>query len=484
MRVRQECDAFGPVEIPADRYYGAQTQRALEVFGGPGQEVFPPALVRAAGLQKLAAARANFALGTLSPELIGAIEQAAREVWDGRFDDHFPLPVWQTGSGTQTNMNANEVIANRANELLGQPLGTRSPVHPNDHVNRSQSSNDSFPTMMHIAVLQTIRDGLTPALTRLRNDLSAKAHEFSPVVKIGRTHMMDAVPMTVGQGFDAFARHIAATLERLDAAIPRLGVVPQGGTAIGTGLNAPEGFDRLFCEELSRLSGQDFTPAPSKFEGMAAHDELVALSGVLNVLAVSLIKIANDLRLLGSGPRCGLGELVLPPDGLTSSIMPGKTNPTVAEAVLQAAFQAIGNHATITAAGASGSFELNVAKPVIVYNLLQSIRLLGDMAERLAARVIVGLDVDRRQIDRNVNAAILPVTALNPVLGYDAVARITRRALADDMSPRDAAIALGLLTAEEYDRHVSPSAMTNVSSSELLVTSQAAGQGSDDLECD
>ncbi len=461
--MREESDTFGTVAIPEDRYYGAQTQRALGVFGGPGQEVFPPSLIRAAGLQKLAAVRANLALGTLPRELAEVIECAAREVWEGRFDDHFPLPVWQTGSGTQTNMNVNEVIANRANELLGQPLGTRSPVHPNDHVNRSQSSNDSFPTMMHIAVLQATVGDLLPALTKLRTGLDAKSKEFAEVVKIGRTHMMDAVPMTVGQGFDAFAWQIGRSIERLTSAIPRLGVVPQGGTAIGTGLNTPERFDELFCDELSRLSGLEYKPAPSKFESMAAHDELVALSGILNVLAVSLIKIANDLRLLGSGPRCGLAELMLPPDGLTSSIMPGKTNPTVAEVVLQAAFQVIGNHATITAAGASGNFELNVAKPVIVYNLLQSIRLMADVTVRLNDRLIVGIKINQRQLDKNVEAAILPVTVLNPELGYDAVARITKRALADDTSPREAAIALGLLTGEEYDQRVRPLSMTNVS---------------------
>ena len=460
MPTRQEHDAFGAVEIEADRYYGAQTRRAMDVFG-PASERLPPSLIHAAGLQKLAAARANVVVGAIDPALARPIEQAAREVWDGRFDEHFPLPVWQTGSGTQTNMNANEVIANRANELLGQVLGTRSPVHPNDHVNRSQSSNDSFPTMMHVAVLGDVVGGLRPALATLRDSFAGKARAFADVVKIGRTHMMDAVPMMVGQGFDTFARQIAATIERLDAAIPRLGVVPQGGTAIGTGLNAPPGFDVAFCEALSCLSGQDYRPAPSKFEAMAAHDELVSLSGILNGLAVSLIKIANDLRLLGSGPRCGLGELVLPPDGLTSSIMPGKTNPTVAEVVLQAAFQVIGNHATITAAGASGSFELNVAKPVIAHNLLQSIRLMAEVTERLALRLVDGVAVNAGQLARNVADAVLPATALNPVLGYDVVARITARALANGTTPRDAAVALGLLTGEDYDRHVKPAALAN-----------------------
>jgi fumarate hydratase, class II len=461
LNMRQEQDAFGLVDIPADRYYGAQTQRALSVFGGIGHEIFPPSLIHASGLQKLAAVRANLTLGAINEELASPIEQAAREVWEGKFDAHFPLPVWQTGSGTQTNMNANEVIANRANELLGQPLGTRSPVHPNDHVNRSQSSNDSFPTMMHIAVLQEVTHLLQPALIILRDSLAGKADEFAQVVKIGRTHMMDAVPMTVGQGFDAFARQIDASVSRLDAVIPRLGVVPQGGTAIGTALNAPEGFDEVFCSELSRLSGLTFTPAQSKFEGMAAHDELVALSGILNVLAVSLVKIANDLRLLGSGPRCGLGELALPPDGLTSSIMPGKTNPTIAEVVLQVTFKVIGNHATITAAGASGNFELNVAKPVIIYCLLQSISLIAQISKRFAKHVIDGIALNHDQIERNVSRAILPATALNPVLGYDVVARITKKAMEDNITPREAAMALGLLTGEDYDRHVNPEELTN-----------------------
>lgn len=459
MMTRQEHDAFGPAEIPADRYYGAQTRRALDVFGSAGHERLPPSLIHAAGLQKLAAVRANLALGAIDPTLASAIEQAAREMWEGCFDAHFPLPVWQTGSGTQTNMNANEVIANRANELMGHPLGTRFPVHPNDHVNRSQSSNDSFPTMMHIAVLQGITHHLRPALNTLRQEFALKAGEFADIVKIGRTHMMDAVPMMVGQSFDTFARQIAATLDRLDTAVPRIGVVPQGGTAVGTGLNAPAGFDVLFCDELSQLSGQAYFPAPSKFESMAAHDELVSLSGILNVLAVSLIKIANDLRLLGSGPRCGLSELVLPPDGLTSSIMPGKTNPTVAEVVLQAAFQVIGNHATITAAGASGSFELNVAKPVLAYNLLQSIRLMAETAELFAKRLVAGILVDHRQIEKNVASAVLPVTALNSILGYDAVARITKYALQDGTTPRDAAVALGLVTGAEYDRYVNTEAL-------------------------
>ncbi|KAA0596101.1 fumarate hydratase class II [Azospirillum lipoferum] len=453
LQARTEQDAFGPVEIPAERYWGAQTQRALTVFQ-VGEERFPAEVIHAFGLQKIAAARANRRLDALPPDLAEVIEAAASEVRAGLFDQHFPLPVWQTGSGTQTNMNANEVIANRANQMLGQPLGTRAPVHPNDHVNRSQSSNDSFPTVMHIATALAVRDRLQPALAVLRAALEDRATVFADVVKIGRTHLMDAVPMTMGQAFDAFARQIGHGIDRLEATGPRLRSLPQGGTAVGSGLNAPAGFDVAFCEEASRLSGLDFTPNPSKFEGMAAHDALLEVSGALNVIAASLIKIANDIRFLGSGPRCGLGELILPDDGLTSSIMPGKRNPTIAEVVVQVAFQVIGNHATISAAAASGNFELNVAKPVLLHNLLQSIRLLADVAQVFAQRMIQGIEVDRRRLKSNVDNALLRATALNPILGYDKVVEITVKALRDDVTPRDACIALGFLSAEDYDRHV------------------------------
>ncbi len=455
---RIEHDAFGPVEIPADRYWGAQTQRALGVFE-IGDERFPVCLVRSFGLQKLAASRANRRLGTLDPSRADAIEAAARELWEGRFDDHFPLTIWQTGSGTQTNMTANEVIANRANESLGEPLGLRRPVHPNDHVNRSQSSNDSFPTVMHLCTATELRDRLKPALALLRDTFAAKAVEFDGVVKIGRTHLMDAVPMTVGQAFDAFVRQIGHGIDRIEAATPRLYQLAQGGTAVGSGLNAPAGFDEAFCGEVSKLAGLPFRPNPSKFEGMGAHDALVEVSGALNGLAVSLTKIATDIRLLGSGPRCGLGELVVPDDGLSSSIMPGKRNPTVAEALTQAAFQVIGNHATISAAGASGTFELNVAKPVLVHNLLQSIRLLADGSRVFAVKLVRGLDVDRERLAANVSNALLLATALNPRLGYDRVAAITRKAMDENLTPRAAAIALGVVTGEEYDRLVDPRTM-------------------------
>ena len=456
---RTEHDAFGPVEIPADRYWGAQTQRALGVFD-IGEERFPACLVHAFGLQKIAAARANVRCGTLDPALAEVIVAAASELRDGRFDAHFPLTVWQTGSGTQTNMNANEVIANRANELLGQPLGTRAPVHPNDHVNASQSSNDSFPTVMHLATVIELEQRLQPALAALRARLDARATAFADVVKIGRTHLMDAVPMTMGQAFDAFARQIGHGIDRVAATLPRVRLLAQGGTAAGTGLNAPPGFDIAFCEEASTLAGTSFSPNPSKFEGMAAHDALVEVSGALSVIATSLIKIANDIRLLGSGPRCGLGELVIPDDGLTSSIMPGKRNPTIAEALVQAAMRTLGNHTTIVMAGASGNFELNVAKPVLIHALLQSIRVLADASRVFGERLVEGLEVDRVRLADNVDNALLVVTVLNPVLGYDRVARITKKAVAEGITPRDAAIGLGFIAAEDYDRLVDPQRMT------------------------
>ena len=449
--LRVERDLFGDVEIPADRYWGAQTQRALELFA-IGEERFPDALVRAFGLQKLASARANRRLGVLDVEVAAAIETAAEEVRQGRFDADFPLTIWQTGSGTQTNMNANEVIANRANERLGRPLGTKSPVHPNDHVNCSQSSNDSFPTVMHLASAFELRDRLLPALTGLSATLAVKASEFGDVIKIGRTHLMDAVPMTMGQAFDAFARQVANGVARIEDALPRLLRLPQGGTAVGTGLNAPAGFDLAFCEEVSALSGVDFSPNPSKFEGMGAHDAFVEVSGALNVVAVSLVKIANDIRLLGSGPRCGFGELIVPPDGLTSSIMPGKRNPTIAEVLAQAAYQVAGNHVTVTMAAAAGTFELNVAKPVIVYNVLQSIRVLADTSRIFSERLVRDLGVDCARLAANVANSLLLATSLNPVLGYDKVAQITARALETGSTPRDAALSLEFISADEYDQ--------------------------------
>lgn len=451
--IRIEHDAFGPVEIPADRYWGAQTQRALAVFD-IGDERFPPALVHAFGVHKIAAARANLRCGVLEPAIADAIVEAATEVRDGVLDAHFPLTIWQTGSGTQTNMNANEVIANRANLRQGQPLGTRSPVHPNDHVNASQSSNDSFPSVMHITAVLELEAKLLPALTALRDSLQERATAFADILKLARTHLMDAVPMRLGQAFDGFTLQVDHALARVQSVMPRLLVLPQGGTAAGTGLNAPVGFDTAFCEEVSRLTGQAFRASPCKVEGMAAHDALLELSGVLNVIAVSFIKIANDLRWMSSGPSCGIGELVMPEDGLTSSIMPGKRNPTIAEVMVQAGMQVAGNHVTVTMAGASGNFELNVAKPVLIHNVLQSIRLLADSARVVAQRVVPGLEPERERLTRQLQSPLLAATALNPVLGYDKAAAITRYARDHQTSPRAAAIALGLLSGEEYDRLV------------------------------
>ncbi|NVZ24724.1 class II fumarate hydratase [Pseudomonas gingeri] len=456
--MRIEHDAFGPVSIPADRYWGAQTQRALAVFGS-GREQFPACLVRAFGQQKLAALRANVQLGALPADMAAAIEQAAGELIDGRFDEHFPLSIWQTGSGTQTNMNANEVIANRANEILGNALGSKSPVHPNDHVNRSQSSNDSFPTIMHLTTLLELCGRLLPALASLRDGLDEKAVAWRDVLKIGRTHLMDAVPMSQGQAFDSFARQIGHGIARVEACLPRLRSLPQGGTAVGTGLNTPVGFDVAFCKALSEISAEQFEPNPCKFEGMGTHDALVEVSGALNVLAVSLTKIANDIRLLGSGPRCGFGELLVPDDGLTSSIMPGKRNPTIAEVLVQAAMQVMGNHTTITIAGASSTFELNVAKPVLIHNLLQSIDVLSNSVGIFTEKLIKGLEVDRERLAGNVDSSLLLATALNPVLGYDKVARITRKAAEEGLTPREAAVRLGFMTAQEYNQWVRPETM-------------------------
>jgi fumarate hydratase class II len=446
--LRIEHDAFGPVSIPADRYWGAQTQRALEVFGG--KQPFPASLIRAFGQQKRACARANARLGVLAPALAQAIEQAAEALAKGDLDQHFPLSIWQTGSGTQTNMNANEVIANCANLTLGGELGSKSPVHPNDHVNRSQSSNDSFPTVMHLTTVLELRGRLLPVLGHLRDALGNKADAW---------HLMDAVPMSQGQAFGAFAQQIQHGIARIEACMPRLRLLPQGGTAVGTGLNTPAGFDLAFCEEISRLTGERFETNPCKFEGMGTHDALVEASGTLNVLAVSLTKIANDIRLLGSGPRCGLGELIVPDDGLTSSIMPGKRNPTIAEVLVQGAMQVIGNHTTITLAGASSTFELNVAKPVLIHNLLHSIEVLSDCASLFTHKLLGGLEVNRRQLAHNVEHSLLMATALNPVLGYDRVAQITRKAADEGLSPKDAAVQLGLITAEDYERQVRPERM-------------------------
>ncbi|HYZ34524.1 MAG TPA: class II fumarate hydratase [Crenalkalicoccus sp.] len=455
---RTETDSLGSIEIPAGRYWGPQTERARRLFR-IGSERFPPALIRAVGLHKWAAAEANGRLGELPKELVGPIQQAAQEIAEGRRDEDFPLPVWQTGSGTQTNMNANEVIANRANEILGAPLGTRKPVHPNDHVNRGQSSNDNFPTMMHIAAAEAVAGRLIPALGRLHAALWKRSEEWAGIVKLGRTHMMDAVPMTLGQEFGAWARQVELGIERLRGVLPRLLMLPQGGTAVGTGLNRHRDFDCVFAEVVAERTGLAFTPNPNKFEGMGAHDVLVELAGVFNTIAVSLNKIGNDIRLLGSGPRSGIGELVIPADGLSSSIMPGKTNPTQSEALTMACAQVMGNAVAVSIAGAQSFLELNVFKPVIIHNVLQSATLLADAAESFAMNMVEKLEPNRERIADNLARSLMLVTALNPRIGYDKAVAIGKKALAENLTLKEAAAQLGYVTPEDFDRWVRPEQM-------------------------
>ena len=460
MTTRTETDSFGPIEVPADRYWGAQTQRSLQNFRIGGERM-PEALIRAFGIQKRAAALANMSLGILDEKLGRAIAAAAEEVIDGRLDDHFPLVVWQTGSGTQTNMNLNEVIANRANEILGAPLGAKKPVHPNDHVNLSQSSNDSMPTAMHIAAAQETTKRLLPSLRELHSALAGKSAEFADIVKIGRTHLQDATPLTLGQEFSGYVCQIENGIRRIEGALPPILELAQGGTAVGTGLNAPTDFAEAFAAEVERMTGLHFVGAPNKFEALAAHDGLVELSGALNTLAVSAMKIANDVRLLASGPRCGIGELLLPENEPGSSIMPGKVNPTQAEALTMVAVEVMGNHVAVTIAGSQGHLELNVYKPVIIFNVLRSIRLLSDAAESFTRNCVVGIEPDRGRIAELVERSLMLVTALTPRIGYDAAAKVARKAHAEKTSLREAAAALGVLEAEEFDRLVRPETMTS-----------------------
>jgi fumarate hydratase class II len=456
--VRVETDTFGPIEVPADRYWGAQTQRSLQNFP-IGTETMPLPLVRALGIVKLAAARVNREQGHLEPRLADAIVLAAQEVADGALAEQFPLVVWQTGSGTQTNMNANEVIANRANELLGAPRGAKAPVHPNDHVNRSQSSNDTFPTAMHIAAVEQVHHELLPALEHLLAALQAKTAEFDQIIKIGRTHLQDATPLTLGQEFSGYAQQIRYGIARVKQTLPRLYELAQGGTAVGTGLNSFPGFAEGFAAEVARITGLPFVTAPNKFEALATEDASVELSGALNVLAVSLTKIANDIRLLGSGPRCGFGELRLPENEPGSSIMPGKVNPTQCEAMTMVCAQVMGNHVTVTISGATGHLELNVFKPVITYNVLQSIRLLADGVHSFTDRCVIGIEADRERIDELLYRSLMLVTALNPKIGYDNAAKVAKKAHAEGTTLKEAATALGLLTAEEFDDLVRPESM-------------------------
>jgi len=455
---RIETDTLGPVKVPADRYWGAQTQRALQNFP-IGEERMPIPLIRALGLVKLACAEANMELGVLERRIGEAIAQAAREVAEGRFDDHFPLSVWQTGSGTQTNMNANEVIANRANELLGAPLGSREPVHPNDHVNRGQSSNDTFPTAMHVAAAREVHGRLIPALEHAMAELAAKAQAFSGLIKIGRTHLMDAVPMTLGQEFSGYVQQAAHALDRLRAVLPRLCELAQGGTAVGTGLNTKKGFGEKVAAKLAAWTGLPFTSAPNKFEAIAAHDAMVELSGALNVIACSFHKIANDIRLLASGPRCGLAEIRLPANEPGSSIMPGKVNPTQAEALTMVCVRVMGNHTAVTFAGASGHLELNVYKPVIAYSVLQSIRLLADAIRSFTDRCVVGIEADPARLRAYVERSLMLVTALTPEIGYDRAAEIAKLAWRENLTLKEAAVRLGYLAAEAFDAIVRPERM-------------------------
>ncbi|MBI1403968.1 MAG: class II fumarate hydratase [Porphyrobacter sp.] len=455
---RIESDSLGEVAVPAAAHWGAQTQRSIINFPIGGERM-PPALVRALGVQKLAAAKANMKLGVLDAKLGEAIVAAAREVIDGTLADQFPLVVWQTGSGTQSNMNANEVIASRANEILTGKKGGKSPVHPNDHCNMGQSSNDTFPTAMHIAAASEAIDHLIPALKTLHGALDAKAQEFAEIVKIGRTHLQDATPMTLGQEFSGYAAQVGYGIQRVEAVLPRVLELAQGGTAVGTGINAKVGFAEEFARQVADVTGHAFVTAPNKFEALAAHDAMVELSGALNVVAVSLMKIANDIRLLGSGPRSGLGELSLPANEPGSSIMPGKVNPTQCEAMTMVCAQVMGNNVTVTVAGSHGHLELNVFKPVIIYNVLQSMKLIGDACHAFTDNCVVGIEANRARITQLLNESLMLVTALNPHIGYDNAAKIAKKAHAEGTTLKEAALALGLLTEEQFAQWVVPSEM-------------------------
>ncbi len=455
---RIESDSFGELKVPADKYWGAQTQRSLMNFP-IGFETMPAPVIRALGVIKRAAAQANMELGNLGRRIGEAIVQAATEVMEGKFDDNFPLKVWQTGSGTQSNMNANEVIANRAIEILGGKIGSKDPVHPNDHVNRSQSSNDTFPTAMHIAAAEEITHRLIPALEHMLGVLEARVRAWDDIIKIGRTHTMDATPLTLGQEFSGYAAQVRLAIERARDALKRLYPLAQGGTAVGTGLNTKKGFDVLVARHIAEVTGLPFVTAENKFEALAAHDAMVEASGMLNVIAASLFKIANDIRFLGSGPRCGLAELNLPANEPGSSIMPGKVNPTQAEALTMVCAQVMGNHATVSIAGSQGHFELNVFKPVIIFNVIQSIRLLADAAMSFTDRCIIGIEPNRERIAELLERSLMLVTALAPVIGYDKATEIAKAAHRNGTTLREEAVRLGYVTAEEFDRIVRPEKM-------------------------
>ena len=457
--MRTEADTMGELKVPADRYYGCQTARSLINFD-IGEDTMPLAVIRAFGILKQAAAKTNLALGQLEPEVADLIIAAAQEVIDGKLNDHFPLRIWQTGSGTQSNMNTNEVIANRAIEMAGGTLGSKTPVHPNDHVNRAQSSNDTFPTAMHISAVEAFTHDLLPNVRKLRDALAQKSEQWKDIVKIGRTHLMDAVPLTLGQEVSGWVAQLDANLRRLDFAMDDLFELALGGTAVGTGLNTHPLFAQMVADEIANITGLTFCSAENKFAQLAAHDAIVAASGALNTLAVSLMKIANDVRWLGSGPRCGLGELALPANEPGSSIMPGKVNPTQAEALTMVCAQVMGNHTAITIGGSQGNFELNVYKPMMIHNLLHSVRLLSDSCRSFTEKCVVGMEPVRENIAAHLENSLMLVTALNNHIGYDKASKIAKLAHEKGTTLRSAALELGYLTDEEFDAWVRPEQMT------------------------
>ena len=459
METRTETDSMGEIEVPAHFYYGAQTARSLIHFD-IGAETMPRELIRGMGILKKASALVNAELGLLPESIKDLIAKAADEVIDGKLDDHFPLRVWQTGSGTQSNMNSNEVIANRGIELAGGVIGSKDPVHPNDHVNMGQSSNDTFPTAMHIAAVESIREALIPSLVSLTKSFRNKSTEFKDIIKIGRTHLMDATPLTLGQEFSGYTTQLEYALDRINGCMPRMYQIALGGTAVGTGLNSHRDFPEKVAKQIADITGYPFVTAPNKFESLAAHDAIVEASGVLKTIACSLMKIANDIRWLGSGPRCGIGEIILPANEPGSSIMPGKVNPTQSEAMTMVAAQVIGNDTAINVGGSSGNFELNVFKPVMIYNLLQSIRLLADSCRSFNDHCVAGIEPNKTQIEKHLNGSLMLVTALNPHIGYDNAAKVAKKAYQENTTLKESAVALGLLTEEEFDEKVRPEKMT------------------------
>jgi fumarate hydratase, class II len=458
MSTRTETDSMGEINVPASCYYGAQTARSLIHFD-IGIETMPREIIRGMGILKKASAIVNSELGLMPENIKDFICQAADEVILGKLDEHFPLRVWQTGSGTQSNMNTNEVIANRAIEIAGGVIGSKDPVHPNDHVNMGQSSNDTFPTAMHISAVERIRDSLIPSISTLAGSFRKKTDQFQNIIKIGRTHLMDATPLTLGQEFSGYTTQLEYALDRINGCMPRMYQIALGGTAVGTGLNSHKDFAVKVATQIAKLTDCPFVTAPNKFESLAAHDAIVETSGVLKTIACSLMKIANDIRWLGSGPRCGVGEIVLPANEPGSSIMPGKVNPTQSEAITMIAAQVIGNDTAINVGGSSGNFELNVFKPVMIYNLLQSIRLLSDSCRSFNDHCVVGIEPNKTQIEKHLSGSLMLVTALNPHIGYDNAAKVAKKAYQENSTLKQAAVALNLLTPEEFDEKVRPEKM-------------------------